>query len=432
MTENGYFFEYMARLLGSRYCEFEDAYRNKPRHKALRVNTRKISVEDFKKLYPGMLKANPLCANSFYCDVKPSLDPLYHAGLYYMQEPSASAAVAAFSPFIGERVLDLCAAPGGKSTQAAEYTNGVMFCNDPEYKRVRALIENIERLGVARTAVTSRTADAYVDAGFGEYFDTVIVDAPCSGGGMMRYENVAYSPEIVEGCAARQREILKNAVKLLCRGGYMLYSTCTFAESENEGNVAFLISLGMETVEIPLRDGESRGIGFADARRIYPMDFDGEGHFYCILRKPFGGKTELPNARKKVVTVRFNGLEVRAATFNKGKYEFLDADFPECKKLEPVRVGTRLVSAPETREIAFERNYALVHALDARSLEMFGCAEAGESAREYLGGRQLNVACPRGYAVVTYKGYALGLGFCAPSGDGETVVKNGYPKHLRV
>ena len=433
---NDYFFDYMRGLLGERYDAFIQAYNNKPRHKALRINTDKISVDEFKMLFDGELRQNPLCANSFYCDVKPSLDPLYHAGLYYMQEPSASAAVAAFSPFIGSRVLDLCAAPGGKSTQAAEYMNGgVLFCNDTDYKRVSALRENIERLGVKNAVITCATAADYVNAGFKEYFDTIIVDAPCSGGGMMRYEDVPYSQNIVNGCAIRQRAILDDAVKLLCGGGYMLYSTCTFAKEENEDNVNYLLSLGMRTVDIPLLPGTERGIDVHDARRIYPIDFDGEGHFYCVLQKAEGGKTDLQMLRKKVTRCMFGGLAMQVAESG-GKrktYRYLDFDVPDCLQLNPVAIGSSVLLNEKDRESYFYSNYALVHALNSAQLSEFGAVEVWDRAIEYLSGKQLDLSVlQRGYVAVTYKGYALGLGYSASTGSGDFAVKNGYPKNLRL
>ena len=424
----GYFFDCMRELLGDRYDEFSDAYKNKPRHKALRVNTNKISVDEFKKLFDGELKPNPLCHNSFYCGVKPSLDPLYHAGLYYMQEPSASAAVAAFSPFIGERVLDLCAAPGGKSTQAAEYMRGgVLFSNDSEYKRVRVLAENIERMGVRNAVVTCGTAGDYVNAGFTEYFDTVIVDAPCSGGGMMRYEDVPYSENIVKGCALRQRAILDDAVKLLCCGGYMLYSTCTFAKEENEDNVNFLLSLGMRTVDIPLLPGTERGIDVPDARRIYPIDFDGEGHFYCILQKTDGGKTDLPRLRKKAKTVSFGGLNIAAAEIA-NKRIILDADdfvLPELSGLNVIAAGVSLFDDRDP-------SHALTHALDGKSVQRFGAVELSDFARDYIAGKQIDLSAPGGNLIATVSGYALGLVKSSAGGDGTKVLKNKYPKRLRI
>ena len=425
---DGYFFEYMKSLLGDRYGAFIDAYTTKPRHKALRVNTRKITVERFRELFGGELTLNPLCANSFYCDVKPSLDPLYHAGLYYMQEPSASGAVSAFAPFIGERVLDLCAAPGGKSTQAAEYMHGgVLFCNDSEYKRTKALSENIERLGISNAVVTCGTAGDYVAAGFAEYFDTLIVDAPCSGGGMMRYESVPYSENIVKGCADRQREILADGVKLLCGGGYMLYSTCTFAKEENEDNIEFLRSLGMETVDIPLKEGEERGIDIPNARRVYPMNFDGEGHFYCVLKKITGDVSERDPLRKKRSSVKFGGLKRDVAEII-GKRIILDVagtPFPDLSGLNVIVAGTPVYDdgAP---------SHALTHALGQESVRLFGTVELGELARNYIAGEQIDLSAPQGNLIATVNGHALGLARAAAGGDGHRVLKNKYPKQLRI
>ncbi len=426
MTESGYFFEYMRGLLGDRYGAFIDAYNNKPRHKALRVNTLKISPDAFIALCGKSLERNPLCECSYYCDVKPSLDPLYHAGLYYMQEPSASAAVAAFEPFIGERVLDLCAAPGGKTTQAASLMHGgILFSNDPEFKRTRALIDNAERLGVRNAVITCNTAADYRKAGFDGYFDTLIADVPCSGGGMMRYESVPYTKEIAEGCALRQREILKDAVRLLCKGGYMLYSTCTFAREENEDNIEYLRSLGMVTADIPLRTGEERGIGVPDARRIYPMNFDGEGHFYCVLRKTTGmEKTDLPLLRKKRTTVKFNKLSLDVCKF--GERTVLPIEPPELEGLNVVRMGTPVYDGDAP-------SYALVHALGSDEVAEFGAVELGDRACDYISGMELDMdPDKRGLIIATRSGYAVGLVNVARSGNGEFTLKNKYPKYLRV
>lgn len=423
---NGFYFEYMRNLLGDRYADFVEAYNGKPRHKALRVNTRKMSVEEFARLFGGPLKQNLLCGNSFYCDVKPSLDPLYHAGLYYMQEPSASAAVAAFAPFIGERVLDLCAAPGGKATQAAErMSGGVIFCNDPEYKRTRALAENIERLGISNAVVTCNTAGDYRRAGFDGYFDSLIVDAPCSGGGITRYEDVPYSAEIVAGCAARQRAILDDAVHLLRRGGYLLYSTCTFAREENEDVVKYVCEKGFRTVDIPLELGAERGIDEPNARRIYPMNFDGEGHFFCVLKKTDGEMSERSSARKKRGTATFGGLELDVVEIN-GRV-VLPIDVPSTDGLNVVKLGAAVYGDGK------DASHALVHALTDGQTREFGTVELGELAGEYICGKQLELSAPRrGMLIATVSGHALGLVKSAPSGDGTFALKNHYPKYLRV
>lgn len=428
-----FFFEYMSDLLGAEFDAFRDAYFDKPRHKALRVNTARLTAQEFVSLADGYkkrgvreyaLRQNPLCENSFYTTVKPSLDPLYHAGLYYMQEPSASAPVAAFAPYIGERVLDLCSAPGGKGTQAAEkMRGGVIFCNDVEQKRVRALEENIERLGITNAVVTRNTAEDYLNAGFKGYFDTVIVDAPCSGAGMMRYENVPFTPDIVEGCAKRQRRILSSAAALLAVGGYMLYSTCTFTTEENEDNVAFLRSLGLASVDIPLRDGEERGIGEADARRIYPHRFDGEGQFYCIFKKPCGESGELEPARSKRGSVKLGALKLSTVEIS-GRI-LLPIAPPQTDGLNVVRMGT---SVWENGGIS----HALTHALGKEQIEKLGSVEIGEAAERYIRGDQLDIPAPRSASIATVDGFALGAVRSALSGDGAPVLKNKYPKHLRI
>lgn len=432
-----YYFEQLKNILGDRFTEFKNAYDNKPRFKALRVNTLKISVDEFKSLCDKYerdgvreygLKPNPLCEQSFYTCVKPSLDPLYHAGLYYMQEPSASAAVAALKPYIGTRALDLCAAPGGKTTQGAAYMNGgVLFCNDVESKRVRALKDNIARLGVTNAVVTQASAGDYVDAGFEGYFDTLIVDAPCSGGGMMRYETVPYSESIVEGCAARQREILRRAVKLLRRGGYMLYSTCTFAPQENEENVGYLLDNGFKTVDIPLLAGVERGIDLPNARRIYPHNFDGEGHFYCVLQKTTGGEYDKPTERVKSKTVDINGLKLDCAVFGDGLHVA-----PEIPKLDNLYKKLRGVGVV-VGEPRSGRSYDLLHALNGEQLEAFGTVELAMSdAERYIRGEQLDIKVDKGYYATTIDGFAIGLVKSAPDGAGELALKNYYPQILRV
>lgn len=423
---NEFFFEQMRDMLGARYDDFKSAFDGKPRRKALRVNTLKIGTEDFAELFGSPLARNPLCDRSFYCDVKPSLDPLYHAGLYYMQEPSASAAVAAFEPYIGERILDLCAAPGGKATQAAALMKGgVIFCNDPDYKRVRALAENIERLGIRNAVVTCNAASDYRTAGFDGYFDTLIADVPCSGGGMMRYENVVYDRDVVSGCATRQRAILKDAVNLLCGGGHMLYSTCTFSREENEDNIEYLCSLGLRPIETPLITGVERGIGISAARRIYPHNFDGEGHFYCVLEKPIGTTASKPPLRAKRKAVSVGGAKIETIEF--GGRAVLPFAVPELSGLNAVRVGVHV----------FDKNgalsHALTHALSAEELRAIGAVELDkDSALRYIRGEQLDISAPRTAAVATVNGFALGAVRSAPSGDGTVVLKNLYPKSLRI
>lgn len=450
ITVSDFYYEQMKELLGGAFDDFVRAYETAPRHKALRVNTLKISVGAFVELAEkyeaaGLMRygltPNPLCDRSFYTCVKPSADPLYHAGLYYMQEPSASAAVAAFAPFIGERVLDLCAAPGGKSTQAAAFMNGgTIFCNDIVSSRVHALTENIDRLGVKNAVVTHTDAKRFRRGGYVGYFDTLIVDAPCSGGGMMRYEDVPYSPEIVAGCAARQREILDDAAELLRRGGYMLYSTCTFSQEENEQNVKYLIDKGFEPVETPLLPGVERGIGVPEARRIYPHRFDGEGHFYCVLQKTTGGVADISPVRAAQKKTEIGGLSLDCARLNVDTLG-TDIEIPAFS-LPILRIGAEIYDRVQKRTLDkktgktyYKRSYsyALSHALSVEQVRAAGSVELGYvNAQRYIRGEQLDIAAPRGEFIATVDGYALGFVKCADDGAGNTVLKNLYPKSLRI
>ncbi len=430
-----YFFEQMRGILGTRYTDFKTAYDNKPRHKALRVNTVKLSAEEFCALAADeekySLRRNPLCEQSFYTSVKPSLDPLYHAGLYYMQEPSASAAVEALSPFIGERVLDLCAAPGGKSTQvAAKMKGGVIFCNEIDRKRVCALEENIARLGIRNAVTTCADAASYRRAGFDGFFDTLIVDAPCSGGGMMRYENVVYDKSIVDGCAARQREILDDAVELLISGGYLLYSTCTFSLEENERNVEYIIEKGFEPVDIPLRAGEERGIDMPQARRIYPHNFDGEGHFYCVLRKTRSSPPcEMKSAKLKTQKVNVLGKNFYAVLINGPTFIGFDPSLLPPTSLKYRNVGVGIFERDESNRVS----YAFSHALSGAEIKELPTVELDcESVLRYIRGEQIQAKPQRGDVIVTHKGFAVGMGRAAPDGTGDMAVKNFYPKHLRI
>ncbi|MDE6402106.1 MAG: hypothetical protein K2L54_05765 [Clostridiales bacterium] len=251
------------------------------------------------------------------------------------------------------------------------------------------------------------------------------MDAPCSGGGITRYEDVPYSAEIVAGCAARQRTVIDEAAHLLCRGGYMLYSTCTFAREENEEIVKYICDKGFRTVDVPIGAGAERGIDMPDARRIYPMNFDGEGHFYCVLQKTAGETSERQSARKKRGAVNFGGLKLDVAEIN-GR-TVLPIDVPVTDGLNVLRSGTAVFGEGK------DASHALTHALTAEQARSFGTVELGEHAGDYIRGKQLDLSAPRrGMMIAAVCGHAIGLVKSAPSGDGTFALKNHYPKYLRV
>lgn len=302
------FLERMERMLGEEYGEFLRTY-EEPRKFGLRVNTMKISVEEFVEAAPFHLTKIPWIDNGFYYEREddPARHPFYHAGLYYLQEPSAMTPANILPVEPGERVLDLCAAPGGKATAlgAKLKGRGLLVANDISASRARALLKNLEVFGIKNSFVTN-AAPAKLAVQFEEYFDKILVDAPCSGEGMFRKDIAnanAWSLKKVEECGKAQREITRQAVKMLRPGGLMLYSTCTFAPEENEGTINWILENfpEMELLEIPWYEGfthgrpelagESGRPELTRCARIFPHKMEGEGHFLALLGKK-GGETQ--------------------------------------------------------------------------------------------------------------------------------------------
>ena len=325
----------MQEMLGEEYPAFLASY-EKPRRRGLRVNTLKtgtalsemketggeymdnagsmpqMSASETAIRYPGIFPAVlpmppdpvPWAENGFYVpdDVFPSRHPYYAAGLYYLQEPSAMAPAAALPLPEDGRVLDLCAAPGGKATALASRMagRGLLVANEIHPARAKALLRNMELTGARNALVTNETPERLAEV-FPLYFDSILVDAPCSGEGMFRKEPEAaplWSEDRVEELASLQRKILDAAVRMLRPGGYLLYSTCTFSPSEDEQNIAHLLREypGMSPECIPAKPGFSAGRpewadgnpALAKCVRIWPHLADGEGHFMALLRKGTG------------------------------------------------------------------------------------------------------------------------------------------------
>ena len=269
--------------------------------RGLRVNTLKISAADFARISPFALSPSSLCRDAFYIDeedAKPGLHPYHHAGLYYIQDPSASAAVEALDPQPGEWVLDLCAAPGGKSTHiAARLANApgsLLVANDIVPKRAKILSSNLERIGARNAVVCSASPDDFARI-CPQTFDAVLTDAPCSGEGMFRRDEQAvrdYSSAHVESCASRQKLILDNAAACVRPGGRLVYSTCTFNPYENEGVVEDFLrthdDFSLAQIKYPsLPPARPEWVGaraeLALAARAMPHLCPGEGHFIALL-----------------------------------------------------------------------------------------------------------------------------------------------------
>lgn len=309
----------MKNLLGDEFEQFMKSYEQSP-HAGLRVNTLKISMEQFDELAPFDLRPIPWCGTGFYVPhgVKPGLHPYYHAGLYYIQEPSAMAPVELLDVQPGDHVLDLCAAPGGKSTQIAAKLQGkgVLVTNDIHSERTKALAKNVELYGV-RNAVVLNESPERIAGAFAHYFNKVLIDAPCSGEGMFRKDEdmvKSWEHHSVEKCVLMQRDILETAAKLLAPGGTIVYSTCTFAPEENEAMIAEFLNLNPDfTVhDIPETAGfapgrpdwvrqmmpetaEKTGVVLDQTRgtaRLWPHLLEGEGHYVAVLQHRSETSTE--------------------------------------------------------------------------------------------------------------------------------------------
>ena len=421
------FLERMKKQLGEEYPAFLQSL-ERPRAVALRFNPLKGEIPGL----PFVKEPVPWEAMGFYYDPnsRPGLHPYHEAGVYYLQEASAMAPVQLLDPQPGERVCDLCAAPGGKTTQIAGRMagEGFLLCNEINPKRAKILSRNIERLGVANALVTNEHPQRLAERLEG-FFDRVLIDAPCSGEGMFRKEEAAvtdWSPEAVEMCARRQAEILHSGAALLRPGGRLVYSTCTFAPEEDELAIeAFLQShpeFEPEHVEAPWFEG-----GENASYRMWPHKLLGEGHFAAVLRKK--GEEEhdgegCPGQKLPKEWVAFAkelGIslpEGKAISFGQSLY-WAPVDMPDLRGLKVERAGLELGVVKKDR---FEPAHAL-------ALWLRTCANVVDldlpKAEIYMQGNVLDTD-RRGWCLVTVDGYSLGWG----KGDGRQ-LKNHYPKGLR-
>ena len=412
--------------------EFDDylASLERPRAVALRFNPLKGAAPSLTFAQDSV----PWEPNGYYYDpeARPGLHPYHEAGVYYLQEASAMSAVALLDPQPGERIADLCSAPGGKSTQIAGRMKGEGFllCNEWSPKRAKILSQNIERLGVANALVTNETVDRLA-AKLPGYFDRVLIDAPCSGEGMFRKEEAAitdWSEDTVAMCADRQAQILDAGANLLRPGGRLVYSTCTFAPAENEETIAAFLERNpdfeLENVDAPWFT--KVGIG---QFRLWPHKLLGEGHFAAVLRKkgdePATG-TPCPGEKlpKEWLTfakdLSLTLPEGKAISFGANLY-WAPPESPDLKGLKVLRPGLEL---GELKKGRFEPAHALALWLKNCNHILSLSADSDE-IRKYLHGEVLPCGV-RGWCLVQVDGYSIGWG----KGDGNT-LKNHYPKGLR-
>lgn len=484
------FLDRMKAMLSDEYEEFYEGFQG-IRYSAFRLNPHKENEEEFWNIVREMedfpeKEEIPWEKNGYYYDrekVFPGKHPFHEAGVYYIQEPSAMSPVPFLKVQPTDRVLDLCAAPGGKSTQIASYLgkDGFLVTNEIHPQRAKILSENIERMGIQNALVLNETPEK-LSGTFEEYFDKILVDAPCSGEGMFRKNDNAgdeWSLANVENCAERQKEILDCAAQMLKQGGRIVYSTCTFAPNENEESIfAFLsrhpefepVEIGQEELFDGMEYGrdfgsllKEKGWGDVCSReelsleekkkalkatvRIWPHKVKGEGHFFAVLQKKGEtiGEVQARNGLEKGKAVKdYKELEEflkdtlteegykeitegRILAFGEQLYR-IPKDMPALQKLKVLRPGLHLGTLKKNR---FEPSHALALALSKGKVQKSYEANllSGE-CKSYLEGMTLTVDpgeyTKKGWYLITVCGYSMGFAKLAGG-----VMKNHYPKGLR-
>ena len=423
------FLDEMKEILGDEFEDFLKSY-DEPKTTGLRLNTMKINKEKLLDLNLFQLSSIPWAEEGYYYDEKinrPGKNPLHESGAYYLQEPSAMSVVPKLEIKEGDKVLDLCAAPGGKSTYVLSKLNntGLLVSNEINPIRIKALGENLERFG-AKNCIITNTDSSNLKKVFKGYFDKIVIDAPCSGQGMFRKDQVAiddWSFSKVLECQSIQKEIIRDGFEMLKKDGVLVYSTCTFAKEENEEIINDFIN-DYEDAELVMME------------RLWPHKVKGEGHFVAKIKKI---SEEDCNTKKlkvkplgkelkdyKDFEKKFLNKDIRGDFYIKGENLYLlPEDCPDTKKLKVLRNGLHLGTLKKNR---FEPSHAFSHYLtieDVKNIENLNIDD--ERAKEYLKGNTIKTDKSRGWVLVSIEGIPLGWGK-----ESNGILKNHYPKGLRI
>ena len=410
---------------------FFACYENKP-FKGVRLNPLKGGRDALKSLLPFLGEQVAWEENGFYTEEeKLGRHPLHFAGAVYSQEPSAMCAAPLLEVQAGEKVLDLCSAPGGKGTQLACAMDGkgIVVLNEPITSRAKILSQNVERMGIKNAVVLNEYPQALAKKFVG-YFDKILVDAPCSGDGMFRKNAEEalseWSEENVAMCAARQKEILDCASVMLKEGGRLVYSTCTFAPAEDEGQVCDYLENHPE-------------MRLIKQEKLYPHTVDGEGHFAALFEKisrTGEWDTRLKNAKTSVTVGGEKAYREFERAFFKERFAFrlyehngVLYELPEgvfdWKGLQVLRVGVRL---GEVKNGRFEPSHSLATCAKSEECKnVVNLSQGDERVEKYLRGETLEIDAQNGWCLVCVEGLPLGLGKAV-----NGTIKNHFPKALRL
>lgn len=432
----------MEELLGKEELEAYLESFGKKRTNGIRINTAKISVEDFMKINPFNLTPIPWIPNGFYYEENdnPTKHPYYYAGLYYVQEPSAMTPANVLKVNPGERVLDLCAAPGGKSTElgASLKGEGLLVSNDISASRAKALLKNIEVFGIGNVLITCEYPEKLAEY-FGEFFDKILVDAPCSGEGMFRKDSKlikSWESQGPEFFAPLQRNILDNAAKMLKPGGKMLYSTCTFSKLEDEDNINWFLEShnDFHLEKIYDYEGFVRGFGMEEAIRLFPHKLNGEGHFVALLAKDGNlaetsdvrpvKKLKLPDELTGFLSEFNKTFDTSAITIINDKVYLMPDNIQDTRGIRALRTGLLL---GELKKDRFEPSQALAMTLNMSDYSTIANLSADDvNVIKYLKGETIelepeNITGNAKNILICVNGFVLGWGKL-----NKTTIKNKY------
>ena len=436
----------MKSLLKEDYTQYIACF-NEIRHYGLRVNTNKLSVKEFEEICPFEITPIPWIENGFYYDgdaIQPGKHPFYFAGLYYLQEPSAMTPANRLPIYPGDKVLDICAAPGGKATELGAKLNGkgILYANDISVTRAKALLKNLELFGIKNAMVLSENPEK-LECMFQGYFDKILIDAPCSGEGMFRKDKKMMESWENKGPAFYseiQKEIIIQAAHMLKKGGLMLYSTCTFDPLENEQVIEHLLQTcpEFEIIDIDTYEGFQPGrtdetttkhIDFNKTVRIWPHKMKGEGHYLALLQKSKSDNTSCIIEKRANMQKEKNLPEDLKLFFENISWEmewsqllqrdeklyYLPVATTDHKKIRFLRTGLYLGDLKgDSKRQRFEPSQSLAMALKKQEYRrVINFSIMDERVIRYLKGETLEVedlvaAKDKGWYLVCVECYPLG------------------------